>query len=104
MNMAPTLFTSCNALPPEGAGLAWGGPALRPLAPTLVASRTALPPEGAGLAWGGPALRPSLAPPLVASRTTLPTEGRIFLGAARRKIVGQTAAASRRPAASAVPN
>ena len=27
-------------------------------APTLVASRTALPPEGAGLAWGGPALRP----------------------------------------------
>ncbi|WP_421953912.1 L-glutamate gamma-semialdehyde dehydrogenase [Polaromonas sp.] len=26
--------------------------------PTLVASRTALPPEGAGLAWGGPALRP----------------------------------------------
>ena len=28
------------------------------MAPTLVASRTALPPEGAGLAWGGPALRP----------------------------------------------
>jgi len=28
-------------------------------APTLVASRTALPPEGAGLAWGGPALRPA---------------------------------------------
>ncbi|MEO7231173.1 MAG: NAD-dependent DNA ligase LigA, partial [Polaromonas sp.] len=26
-------------------------------APTLVASRTALPPEGAELAWGGPALR-----------------------------------------------
>src|SRR5665647_2203202 len=26
------------------------------LAPTLVASRTTLPPEGAGLAWGGPAL------------------------------------------------
>jgi ribosomal protein L11 methyltransferase len=25
-------------------------------APTLVASRTALPPEGAGLAWGGPVL------------------------------------------------
>ena len=34
------------------------------LAPTLVAPRTALPPEGAGLAWGGPALRP-LAPQLV---------------------------------------
>ena len=31
-------------------------------APTLVASRTALPPEGAGLAWGGPALRPLAAP------------------------------------------
>ena len=28
------------------------------LAPTLAASRAALPPEGAGLAWGGPALRP----------------------------------------------
>jgi len=27
---APTLFTSCNALPPEGAGLARGGPSLRP--------------------------------------------------------------------------
>ena len=28
------------------------------MAPTLVATRTTLPPEGAGLAWGGPALRP----------------------------------------------
>ena len=28
------------------------------LAPTLAASLAALPPEGAGLAWGGPALRP----------------------------------------------
>jgi 4-hydroxyphenylpyruvate dioxygenase-like putative hemolysin len=28
------------------------------LAPTLAAARAALPPEGAGLAWGGPALRP----------------------------------------------
>ena len=27
---APTLVTSCTALPPEGAGLAGGGPALRP--------------------------------------------------------------------------
>ncbi|MDD5326142.1 MAG: hypothetical protein PHR71_12705 [Polaromonas sp.] len=35
------------------------------MAPTLVASRTALPPEGAELAWGGPALR-SVAPTLVA--------------------------------------
>ena len=37
--MAPTLFTACHALPPEGAGLAWGGPALRPMAPTLSAAR-----------------------------------------------------------------
>ena len=35
--MAPTLFTSCNALPPEGAVLARGGPARR----TLVAVRAA---------------------------------------------------------------
>ncbi|MEO7401069.1 MAG: PhzF family phenazine biosynthesis protein [Polaromonas sp.] len=27
---APTLATTCAALPPEGAGLAWGGPARRP--------------------------------------------------------------------------
>jgi hypothetical protein len=27
------------------------------MTPTLVASRTALPPEGAELAWGGPARR-----------------------------------------------
>ena len=46
------------ALPPEGAGLARGGPSLRPVAPTLVAMRTALPAEGAGLALGGPSLRP----------------------------------------------
>ena len=31
------------------------------LAPTLAASRAARPPEGAGLAWGGPALRPEKA-------------------------------------------
>ena len=33
--LAPTLFTSCNALPPEGAGLAWGGPARQPSASPL---------------------------------------------------------------------
>ena len=33
--MAPTLATSCAALPPTGAGLAWGGPALAAKAPTL---------------------------------------------------------------------
>ncbi len=63
--MAPTLVTACTALPPEGAELAWGGPALRSVAPTLVTACTALPPEGAELAWGGPALRP-VAPTLVA--------------------------------------
>jgi len=54
--MTPTLFTSCNTLPPEGAVLAWGGPALH-VAPTFVTACTSLPPEGAVLAWGGPALR-----------------------------------------------
>jgi hypothetical protein len=33
--MAPTLFTWCNTLPPEGAELAWGGPARRAMALTL---------------------------------------------------------------------
>jgi predicted alpha/beta-fold hydrolase len=33
-NRAPTLVASCAALPPEGAGLAWGGPARRPLSDT----------------------------------------------------------------------
>jgi hypothetical protein len=27
MNVAPTLVTSCTALPPEGAFAPWGGPA-----------------------------------------------------------------------------
>ena len=31
--MAPTLATSCAALPPEGADLPWGGPAANPMAP-----------------------------------------------------------------------
>ena len=34
-NRAPTLVTPCTSPPPEGAGLAWGGPALRPMSPTL---------------------------------------------------------------------
>ena len=41
------------------------------VAPTLVASRTALPPEGAELAWGGPALR-SRASALAASPSPSP--------------------------------
>ena len=47
-SVAPTLVASRTALPPEGAGLAWGGPALRPLAPTLDTACASLPPEGAG--------------------------------------------------------
>ncbi len=33
--ITPTLATACAALPPEGALLAWGGPALRRITPTL---------------------------------------------------------------------
>ncbi len=33
---APTLVTACTSLPPEGAALALGGPALRAVAPTLL--------------------------------------------------------------------
>ena len=44
---APTLPTACGSLPPEGAGLAWGGPALAAEAPTLFTACPALPPEGA---------------------------------------------------------
>ena len=36
--MAPTLFTSCNTLPPEGANFPWGDPAENCMAPTLVTS------------------------------------------------------------------
>ncbi len=64
--MTPTLASACVSLPPEAAGLAWGGPAaITP--PRSFASRNSLPPEGAGLAWGGPARRPRRAPrtPLV---------------------------------------
>ena len=43
--MTPTLATACAALPPEGAGLAWGGPALRPMTPTLATACAALPPK-----------------------------------------------------------
>ena len=59
--MAPTLAPACGSLPPEGAVLAWGGPALRTLAPTLVATPlfentayASLPPEGAIFPRGGP--------------------------------------------------
>ena len=42
--LAPTLVTACTTLPPEGAGLAWGGPAPAALAPTLVTAPAALRP------------------------------------------------------------
>ncbi len=39
--IAPTLATACAALPPMGALLAWGGPALRRITPTLATARAA---------------------------------------------------------------
>ncbi len=59
-DMAPTLPAARGSLPPEGAELAWGGPALRSQAPTLPAARGSLPPEGAvpGLGRPGAAASP----------------------------------------------
>ncbi len=71
--MSPHAPPLRGSLPPEGAGLAWGGPAQSAGAPTLAASRAALPPEGAGLAWGGPARRPGA--PAPASSTTAAPAG-----------------------------
>jgi predicted alpha/beta-fold hydrolase len=71
---APTLPAARGSLPPEGAGLAWGGPARRPGTPTLPAAGGSLPPEGAGLPWGGPAAGPGT-PTLPAARGSLPPEG-----------------------------
>ncbi|MEO7952867.1 MAG: hypothetical protein ABIR35_02065, partial [Polaromonas sp.] len=45
--MAPTLFTSCNALPPEGAELRLGRPGASFVAPTLPTACGSLPPGGA---------------------------------------------------------
>ena len=64
---APTLFTACNALPPEGAVPPWGGPAVE-LAPTLATACAALPPEGAELARGGPSQRSASPSPVVPSK------------------------------------
>ena len=52
--LAPTLVTSCTALPPEGASFVLGLPGGERLPPTLVTSCTALPPEGASFALGLP--------------------------------------------------
>ena len=38
VDSAPTLVTACTALPPEGAGLAWGGPTRRPDVPPTPAT------------------------------------------------------------------
>ncbi len=46
--LTPTLATACAALPPEGAGLAWGGPARRPLAPAPAAQTCDLLVIGSG--------------------------------------------------------
>ncbi|ABE46539.1 bifunctional [glutamate--ammonia ligase]-adenylyl-L-tyrosine phosphorylase/[glutamate--ammonia-ligase] adenylyltransferase [Polaromonas sp. JS666] len=59
-DMAPTLFTSCNALPPEGAELARGGPSLRSMPPTPATACAALPPEGAPACSGRPSAARSL--------------------------------------------
>jgi hypothetical protein len=64
--MAPTLVTSCTALPPEG--VIFLGAARRKIAPTLVTSCTALPPEG--VIFLGAARR-KIAPMLVTSCTAL---------------------------------
>ncbi|NMM07884.1 bifunctional [glutamate--ammonia ligase]-adenylyl-L-tyrosine phosphorylase/[glutamate--ammonia-ligase] adenylyltransferase [Polaromonas sp.] len=75
-DVAPTLPAARGSLPPEGAGLAWGGPALAAGAPTLPAAYGSLPPEGAlrlrpreagsaapaGGFGDGPAAAPPLAP------------------------------------------
>ena len=74
LNIAPTLPAARGSLPPEGAELAWGGPALRSAAPTLPAARGSLPPEGSELAWGGPALR-SAAPTLPAEAAEVASVG-----------------------------
>ena len=52
--LPPRLATACAALPPEGAGQPWDGPAAGQLPPRLATACAALPPEGAGQPWGGP--------------------------------------------------
>ena len=73
--MAPTLPTSCGSLPPEGAVLAWGGPALRTVAPTISSSQIALrhrrvPPEAVHFSSGRP-FGKTVAPAPIIPPTTL---------------------------------
>ena len=76
--MAPTLFTSCHALPPEGARFALGRPGGETLAPTLFTSCNALPPEGARFALGRPGGE-TLAPTRFTSCHALPSAGALRL-------------------------
>ena len=46
-NIAPTFPAARGSLPPDGAGLAWGGPEMAAAAPTLPDSLASLPSEGA---------------------------------------------------------
>ena len=63
-DVAPTLFTSCNALPPEGAVFSLGRPGGK-IAPTLPTSYIALPPDflplplGEGWGEGSPRSAPA---------------------------------------------
>lgn len=43
MSVAPTLPTACGSLPPEGVGLAWGGPALAAEAFPLTVDASSIP-------------------------------------------------------------
>ena len=56
-NVAPTLATACASLPPEGAELAWGGPALRSPRPGSPSSDGAQPAKGTYVAGSLPTVR-----------------------------------------------
>ena len=51
LNIAPTLPAARGSLPPEGAELAWGGPALRSAAPTLPAEAAEVASVGPGMVF-----------------------------------------------------
>ncbi|MHB1250446.1 MAG: hypothetical protein ACYCZL_13775 [Polaromonas sp.] len=54
--MAPTLFTACNALPPEGAVSPWGGPAVKRAATLDASNSRSVTLIGAGNIGGGMAV------------------------------------------------
>ena len=102
MNMAPTLPAARRSLPPEGAGLAWGGPAeIEP--PCLLASRSSLPPEEAlrlrpGKAVSAAPAGEDLAPTFVASGPALSSEEVMILRPGPSTGSGQAKADSAAPA------